>query len=99
MTTEKMDKIISLLDPDRVISDPGALEKYASAGLVRGFVPSCAVKVKDGFEIQKLVKLANEEGIKLIPASSSDDHRNGGTVPFVQDAVIVDLSGMKNIVL
>ena len=92
-----MNKIKSLLGSDRVTDDPGVLEKYASAGLVRGFVPSCAVKVRDGFEIQKLVKLANEEEIKLIPVSSSDEHRNGGAVPAVKDAVIVDLSGMKNI--
>ncbi len=93
----KIEKIRELLGGGRVITDPAVLSAYASAGLVKGYEPACAVKVKDGFEIEKLVRLANEVDIKLIPVSTARDHRNGGTVPAVKDAVMVDLSEMKNI--
>ena len=93
----KIEKIAELLGTGRVVTDPAVLSAYACAGFVKGYAPACAVKVKDGFEIEKLVKLANEEGIKLVPVSTASGHRNGGTVPAAEDVVMVDLSEMKNI--
>ena len=97
MNKEKIDKLIGLFGPDRVSTEMDQLKSFASASLIKGNVPACVVRVNDGFEIEKLVKFANEENIKLIPSSSNGEHRNGGTVPAVKDVVIVDLSGMKNI--
>ena len=67
----KIEKIRELLGSERVITDPAVLSGYASAGLVKGYVPACAVKVRDGFEIEKLVRLANEVDIKLILLNNS----------------------------
>jgi FAD/FMN-containing dehydrogenase len=49
-------------------------------------------------EVQSIVKWANETGTPLFAVSSGPPHSNGDTVPGVDGAVIVDLSGMKQII-
>jgi FAD/FMN-containing dehydrogenase len=61
--------------------------------------PMFVVKPQNGEAIQKLVNLANETQTPLVPVSSGPPHFRGDTVPSTGGAVIVDLSGMKKIIL
>jgi FAD/FMN-containing dehydrogenase len=55
------------------------------------------VKLPKAGQVQELVKWANETTTPLIPVSSGAPHFRGDTVPSVGGAVIVDLSGLKEI--
>ena len=46
-----------------------------------------------------MVKLARETHTPLVPVSSGPPHFRGDTVPSAGGAVIVDLSGMKKIIM
>ena len=68
----------------------------------KSFVPSirprCIVKPRKRSEVEPIVKWANETLTPLIPISSGPPHFYGDTVPQVGGAVIVDLSGLKQII-
>ncbi len=59
--------------------------------------PLLVVRPADTAQVQSLVRLANELGLNLIPASSGAPHVHGGTAPYAE-GVIVDLSSMNRIV-
>jgi len=61
--------------------------------------PASLVKLKTAADVQKILKFANETKTPLVPVSSGPPHFRGDTVPSVGGAVIVDLSGMKKILL
>jgi FAD/FMN-containing dehydrogenase len=60
--------------------------------------PTAVIKITKASEIQELIKWANETGTPLIPVSSGGPHFHGDTVPSVGGSLILDLSGLKNIV-
>jgi hypothetical protein len=60
--------------------------------------PDCVIKPKHREEIEKLIKLARETGTPLIPVSSGPPHFRGDTVPGTGGAIIVDMSGLKEII-
>jgi FAD/FMN-containing dehydrogenase len=59
--------------------------------------PLLVVKPRNTGEVQMIVRLANQLGLNLIPASSGTPRFRGSTVP-AGEGVIVDLSGMDNII-
>jgi FAD/FMN-containing dehydrogenase len=59
--------------------------------------PRCVVKLQKASQVQELVKWANETATPLIPVSSGSPHFRGDTVPSGGGAVIVDLSGLKEV--
>jgi len=61
--------------------------------------PASLVKLKSAADVQKILKFANETKTPLVPVSSGPPHFRGDTVPSVGGAVIVDMSGMKKILL
>jgi FAD/FMN-containing dehydrogenase len=60
--------------------------------------PRCVVKPKSAAEVQALIKWANDTKTPLVPVSSGGPHLRGDTVPSAGGAVIVDMSGLKQIV-
>jgi FAD/FMN-containing dehydrogenase len=56
------------------------------------------VKPENVDEVEGIVKWANQTGTPLVPVSSGPPHSRGDTVPSTGGAVIVDLSGMKQII-
>lgn len=92
-------KLTRILTSENVIHEPSLLEQYSSD---MSFVPPVkakyVVRPKNAGDIEKIVKLANESKTPLVPVSSGSPHFRGDTVPGVEDAVIVDLSGMKKII-
>jgi FAD/FMN-containing dehydrogenase len=85
--------------PDQVVSDPEILSNYSTdTSFSKGTPPVHIVRPLTYEHVQSLVKLANEQGIPLVPVSSEAPRGRGDTLPTVANSVIVDLSGMKSIV-
>ncbi len=97
ITKESLSKIVG---SGCVSQEPSVLEAYAGdMSFVNKVKPGYVVKPQTGQAIQKLVKMANQTRTPLIPISSGPPHFRGDTVPSTGGAVVVDLSGMKKIVL
>jgi FAD/FMN-containing dehydrogenase len=95
----KVGDLAKIVGKKQVVTDEEELKAYRDDGsFVAGKIPQCVVKPRNGEEVQKIVRLANDGGWALIPCSSSGPRTRGDTVPAVDDAVIVDLSGMDSIV-
>jgi len=92
-------QLIKIVGPGNVSSDQTILEKYSrDLSFVNPVRPDYVVKPRSAADIEKLVNLAREAGIPLVPVSSGQPHFRGDTVPGVGGAIIVDLSGMKKII-
>jgi FAD/FMN-containing dehydrogenase len=92
-------QLIKIVGPGNVSADQAILEKYSSdLSFVNPVRPDYVVKPRSADDIEKLVNLAREAGIPLVPVSSGQPHLRGDTVPGVGGAIVVDLSGMKKII-
>lgn len=91
-------ELIEIVGAENVFDDPETLEKYSKdMSFIPPRKPTYVVKAKSTDEVQKLVKLANEELIPLTPVSSPDGPRfHGDTIPAPGGAV-VDLSGANKV--
>lgn len=88
------------MGPERVVCDPSLLESYsADISFVNRVRPASLVAPKTAAEIHSLLQLANETKTPLVPVSSGAPHFRGDTVPAAGGALIVDLSGMKQIMM
>ncbi|OGP57005.1 MAG: hypothetical protein A2V67_00410 [Deltaproteobacteria bacterium RBG_13_61_14] len=94
----KKEDLARIVGPERVVTEEDALIAYSfDSSFVKGERPECIVKPRGLDEIQRLVKLANDQGFALVPCSSHGPHSRGDTVPTASGSVIVDLSEMKAI--
>lgn len=86
-------ELIEIVGAENVFDDPETLEKYSKdMSFIPPRKPTYVVKAKSTDEVQKLVKLANEELIPLTPVSSPDGPRfHGDSIP-APGGVVVDLS-------
>lgn len=62
-----------------------------------GHRPSAAVAVRSVEQVQAVVKLASATGVPLWPISRGKNFGYGGSAPVQAGAVVLDLSGMKQI--
>lgn len=93
-------KLVAIVGTGKVSDEKSILEEYSSdMSFVTRMRPSCVVKPVNAEQVQKIVKLANETLTPLVPVSSGSPHFRGDTVPGIGGALIVDLSGMKKIIL
>jgi FAD/FMN-containing dehydrogenase len=92
-------KRLSDIVGSQAVSDkPDVLQSYAGGpGSAPRGKPIATVRPRNRNEVQAIVRLANELGINLVPASSGPPRFRGGTVPC-EAGVIVDLSAMDRIV-
>lgn len=85
---------------DRIECKMYSYDVGALPGLVKPFlpvgIPSGVVRPKTEEEIFRLVKLAKEEGLKLVPRGMSTSGF-GGVLPD-NGAIVVDLSGMNKVI-
>jgi len=92
--------LANAIGPGLISLDRTELDHYSHdmsfANRVR---PASVVKPKTAADVQKIVKFANETRTALVPVSSGPPHFRGDTVPSVGGAVIVDMSGMKKIMV
>ena len=91
------EELNTIVGKGNIIGDEAALDTYASdLSLQPVKRPMLVVKPKDLDEVQKIVKLANEQSIPLVPVSSKV-HFHGETIPE-QGGVIVDLGRLDKII-
>ncbi len=94
------EKLVNIFGAGNVSYDPTTLDAYSrDISFVTAMKPSCVVKAANVDQIKNIVKLANETLTPLVPVSSGPPHFRGDTVPGIGGAVVVDLSGMKKIIL
>ncbi len=92
-----LQKIGDVIGEEQLIFDEELLETYREAGPVAGFTPAGVVKPFGVGQVREIIRLAREESANLIFSSSSPPRFRGDTVPE-EEGVIVDMSGMDNIV-
>jgi FAD/FMN-containing dehydrogenase len=89
----------AIVGKTNIVESEEALEEYScDMSMAPRVRPKCLVKPKSAEEVQALIKWANESKTPLVPISSGGPHLRGDTVPSAGGAVIVDMSGLKNIV-
>jgi FAD/FMN-containing dehydrogenase len=95
----KIGDVAKIVGKKRVMTDQEVLKEYKDdTSFVSGKMPLCVARPRNAEEVQKIVRLANEKRFALIPCSSQGPRTRGDTVPEVEGAVVVDLSGMDSIV-
>ena len=94
------EKLVKVFGAANVSYERATLDEYSrDMSFVNTVRPVCVVKPANAGDILKIVNLANETLTPLVPVSSGRPHFRGDTVPGTGGAVIVDLSGMKKIIL
>jgi len=90
------EELIKIVGAKGVTDDPSKMKSFTeSHSLDPCRAPNFVVRVNNSSEVQRIIQLANEQRIPLIPASSGM-HFNGNAVAM-QGGIIVDLSGMKKV--
>jgi len=88
----------SIVGKDSVTDQPKVMKEYAQDhSFVASKKPSLVVKPGSADEVQRLITLAKRRRYKLVPVSSGAPRFRGDTVPAVDNAIIVDMSGMNKI--
>ncbi len=92
--------LASAISPGLISVNRAELDSYShDISFVNQVRPASVVRPKTAADIHKIVKFANETRTPLVPVSSGPPHFRGDSVPSVGGAVIVDMSGMKTIML
>src|SRR4030067_3272833 len=96
MVMDKKEKLGKILGDTYVEDNPRALEAYGrDHSLFSPGMPGFIIKPANAEEVQKIIQLANEEKIPVIPVSSSI-HFHGSTIPKM-GGIIMDLRRMDKI--
>lgn len=91
------DGFCQIIKPDNVVDDASILESYAQdISFIPENSPLMLVYPESKEEVQRIVRLANENKIPLVPVSSGQPRFNGDTVPEYS-GIIIDFSKMKRI--
>ncbi len=92
----KRDKLVAIVGVENFSDDPKALESYAKDfSLQPAGKPEYAVKPKDTEEVQKVIKVANDHSLPVVPVSSWV-HYYGAAIPK-KGGIILDLTRMNRI--
>jgi hypothetical protein len=92
----KRDKLVAIVGVENFSDDPKALESYAKDfSFQPAGVPEYAVKPKDTEEVQKIIQVANDHSLPVVPVSSWV-HFHGATIPK-KGGIILDLTRMNRI--
>lgn len=90
------EKLIQIVGTENFSDEPEVLKTYSKdSSLSPPGMPNYVVRPKKAAEVQKVVALANELLIPVIPVSSAV-HFHGSTIPK-QGGIIIDLSRMNQI--
>ncbi len=90
------EKLLEIVGVKNFFDDPEVLKKYSKDfSLVPSGMANYVVKPKDAQEVQKIIKLANEHLVPVVPVSSRV-HFYGATIPK-QGGIILDLTRMDHI--
>ena len=91
------EKLANIVGAENAFDAPEVLRRYSSdCSFAPVQTPTCVAWLSTRDEVQKVVKVANEENVPLIPRSSGFDFTGGG-VPS-QGGMVLDMSRMKKII-
>ncbi|MFO8011168.1 MAG: FAD-binding oxidoreductase [Dehalococcoidia bacterium] len=91
------EQLAKIVGDKAVIDNPGKMKSLKNINSLDPWrAPNYLVRVKSAEETQKVVQLANEQQMPVIPCSSGI-HLNGNAVPQ-QGGIVIDLSQMKKVV-
>lgn len=94
----KKDDLVGIVGEAAVLEGPEIEEifplSFSHTAVVR---PHFRIKPGDAAQVQQIVRWANRTGTPLVPVSSGGPHFRGGSAPSLPESVIVDLSGMNQI--
>ena len=89
-------KLLEIAGSSSFSDDPEVLGRYSKDfSLLPPGLPDYVVKPKDVQQVQKVIQLANENLIPVVPVSSGA-HFHGATIPK-RGGIILDLSGMNQV--
>ncbi len=99
MTEKLIDELTKICGVANISEDKEKLEAFSKdSSFILGNTPQVIVWPKNKEEISKIIKLANELKIAIVPVSSSAGPRlHGDTVPKMDNTIILDLSKMNKI--
>lgn len=81
-----------------VTDDPRILAEFShDHSYVHARKPVLVVRPKTPESVRKIVVAASDQGTKLVPVSSGPPRFRGDSLPAVENAVIVDLSAMNQV--
>lgn len=90
------DELAKIVGKENVSDAAADLLKYSSDhSLVQPGAPDFVVCPTDSEQVSKIIKLANEKNVPVVPVSSQE-HFNGGAIPK-QGGILLDLSRMNKI--
>ncbi len=94
----KREQLIEIVGEKNASADPEILKGYSGdCSFTQPMRPQFVVRVDNVDQVAAIVRWANQTRTPLVPVSSGPPHFHGDTVPGVENAVVVDLSGMKKI--
>jgi FAD/FMN-containing dehydrogenase len=92
----KRDKLVGIVGVENFSDDPKALEAYAKDfSFQPAGTPEYAVKPKSTEEVSKVIRVANDHSLPVVPVSSWV-HFHGATIPK-KGGIILDLTRMNRI--
>ncbi|MCP4751845.1 MAG: FAD-binding oxidoreductase [Proteobacteria bacterium] len=97
-TKDLKEKLDGIVGGPQVLSGEEHTGAFARAGVGSGETPHFIVRPQNTKQVEQLIDLAKQCRLNLVPASSGPPHMKGGTL-LDAPGVVVDLSGMNNIVL
>jgi len=94
-------KLVEIVSESNVSKDSEILEsyysKYSKNFLIKfPKMPECIIYPTNSDEIQKILKLANESNIPIVPVSSNLKE-DAACAPYIDNSVIIDLSKMNKV--
>ena len=92
------EKLVDIVGDAKVISGEDHLLDFTRSNIGSGEKPMFIAKPQTAKEVEQLIGLAKDFSLNLVPASSGPPHMKGGTL-LNRKGVVVDLSGMNNIML
>jgi FAD/FMN-containing dehydrogenase len=89
--------LIEIVPPGNIAYNSTVLDEYSKdCSFLEANRPLMIVRPENKVEVKKIIELANEIKVPLVPVSSGGPHFNGDTVPS-QSSIVMDLKGMNHI--
>jgi glycolate oxidase len=97
ISSEAIKRLIEISGPDHVISLPEGLEKYATDGTKLQYLPDIVVVPGNAEEISRIMILANEERIPVIPRGGGSGMTGGALA--VQGGIVLAMERFNRILM
>jgi FAD/FMN-containing dehydrogenase len=85
-----IDRLAAIVGKDNIITDQAEMREYSGN-------PACVVKPAKTEQVQKIVQLANEHRVSIVPLSSGLPRLRGQSSAKGEDTVVIDLRRMNRI--